>query len=155
MKRINFEKIFCLISIIFILSCCLFYGTRFINLYKENKKIETIEKNSLVKVIKENNSENEYFKSVNGENYFTKKTANNYLLYSNILWRIIKVNNDNSLTVISDHSLTSLAFGMNTTYSESQVYKWLNKTEDEYSGILEKSLNNIETYLQKQIHVLT
>jgi len=149
MKRINFEKIFCLISIIFILSCCLFYGTRFINLYKENKKIETIEKNSLVKVIKENNSENEYFKSVNGENYFTKKTANNYLLYSNILWRIIKVNNDNSLTVISDHSLTSLAFGMNTTYSESQVYKWLNKTEDEYSGILEKSLNNIETYLQK------
>ena len=84
MKKLSFQKIFCFISFIFILSCCIFYGTRFIKLYLENKETETIEKNSLVKVLKENNSENDNFKSVNGQNYFTNNEESNYLLYSNI-----------------------------------------------------------------------
>ena len=149
MKKLSFEKIFCFISILFILSCCIFYGTRFIKLYLENKKVEITEKNTLTKAIKDNNTSNENFKSVNGQNYFTEDADNNYLLYSNILWRIIKINDDNSITAISNNSLTSLAYGKNEKYKESYVYKWLNETNDKYSGILEKSLNNIETYLQK------
>ena len=149
MKKLSFEKLFCFISILFILSCCIFYGTRFIKLYLENKKVEITEKNTLTKAIKDNNTSNENFKSVNGQNYFTEDADNNYLLYSNILWRIIKINDDNSITAISNNSLTSLAYGKNEKYKESYVYKWLNETNDKYSGILEKSLNNIETYLQK------
>ena len=149
MKKLSFEKIFCFISILFILSCCIFYGTRFIKLYLENKKVEITEKNTLTKALKDNNTSNENFKSVNGQNYFTEDADNNYLLYSNILWRIIKINDDNSITAISNNSLTSLAYGKNEKYKESYVYKWLNETNDKYSGILEKSLNNIETYLQK------
>ena len=149
MKKLSFEKLFCFISILFILSCCIFYGTRFIKLYLENKKVEITEKNTLTKALKDNNTSNENFKSVNGQNYFTEDADNNYLLYSNILWRIIKINDDNSITAISNNSLTSLAYGKNEKYKESYVYKWLNETNDKYSGILEKSLNNIETYLQK------
>ena len=61
------------VSILFIASCCIFYGGRFIKLYLANKKEEYEEKNSLVKLVKESNEENENFKSVNGENYFTGK----------------------------------------------------------------------------------
>ena len=149
MKIINIQKIFCFISILFITSCCIFYGTRFIKLYLENKKTETIEKNSLVKVLKENNSENDNFKSVNGQNYFTNNEESNYLLYSNILWRIIKVNSDNSLTVITDNAISSLAYGKELDFNNSHIFNWLNKTDKDLSGILENSLNEPETYLQK------
>lgn len=141
MKRLSFQKIFCFLSFLFILSCCIFYGTRFVKLYLENHKTEIIEKNSLVKVLKENNINNELFKSVNGINYFTGNDNTNYLLYANILWRIMKVNSDNSLTIISDKALTSLAYSKTDDYKNSEIYKWLNKTDKELSGILENSLN--------------
>ena len=147
MKKLSFQKIFCFLSLLFILSCCVFYGGRFLKLYLENRKTEISEQNSLFKVLKENNEENENFKSVNGINYFTGKDDNNYLSYAGILWRIIKVNSDNSLTVISDKAVTSLAYSKTDSFNNSQVFKWLNKSEAEYSGILEKSLNL--DYLQK------
>ena len=149
MKKLSFQKIFCFISFLFILSCCIFFGTRFIKLYLANKKEEIIEKNSLVKVLKEDNQTNDDFKSVNGENYFTGKTESNYLLFSNILWRIIKINDDNSLTAISNNAITSLAYGKDLSIKESHSFNWLNKTDKEYSGILEKNLNT--EYLQKTI----
>ena len=144
MKKINFQKIFCFISFLFILSCCIFYGTRFIKLYLQEKKVETIEKNSLVKVIRDNNNKSNNFKEINGTEYFINDSNNNYILYSNLLWRIIKINNDNSITVI-----TSLAFGEYLNYENSYVFNWLNSNDNKYSGILEKQLNKIDTYLQK------
>ena len=149
MKKLSFQKIFCFLSFLFILSCCVFYGSRFIKLYLQNRKIEIEEKNSLIKVLKENNMDNEYFKSVNGQNYFTSKTDNNYLLYSGIIWRIIKVNDDNSLTAISENAISSLAYGKDNKFNESHIFNWLNKNDSDYSGILEKNLNNIDKYLQK------
>ena len=111
MRKLSFQKIFCFFSVLFILGCFLYYGSRFVKLYLENKERETVEKNTLAKIIKDNNEDNESFKSINGENYFIKNTTNNYLWYSNILWRIIKVNGDNSVTVISENALSSLAYG--------------------------------------------
>ena len=121
MKKLNIQKIFCFLSFLFILSCCIFYGTRFLTLYLKNKKIEIEEKNSLVKVLREKNQENVNFKVVNGLNYFTNNDESNYLEYSNILWRIIKINSNNSITVISNNSLTSLAYGKNLDYKNSKI----------------------------------
>lgn len=149
MKKETIKHLFCYFSFLFILSCCVFYSTRFIKFYLKEKEKQNIEKNTLVKVIKENNIENDNFKDINNIKYFINDSNNNYLLYSNILWRIIKINDDNSLTLISNNSLTSLAFGENTEYNNSYINKWLNKTDNEYSGILEKQLNKVDTYLQK------
>lgn len=151
MKKNIIQKTFCYISFLFILSCCIFYGTRFIKLYIANEKQQNIEKNTLVKVIKDNNLNNEKFKTINNIKYFINDSNNNYLMYSNIIWRIIKVNEDNSITVISDNAVTSLSFGNKVEYSSSFINKWLNTSDEEYSGILEKHLNNKETYLQKTI----
>ena len=136
MKKLSFQKIFCFLSILFILSCCVFYGGRFVTLFLENKKEEIKEKDSLIKKIRENNEKNNNYKTVNGINYFTGNDENNYLMYSNILWRIIKVNSDNSLTVISDSSLTSLAFSKSDSLNDSKIFTWLNKSDKELSGIL-------------------
>lgn len=149
MRKLSVRKIFNFISFLFILSCCIFYGTRFIKYYFESKKVEVVEKNSLVKVIRENNSESDKFKNINGSEYFIDDSDNNYLLYSNILWRIIKINDNNSISVISDSSLVSLAYGEVESYTDSYINKWLNISDEEYSGILESNLNNKETYLEK------
>lgn len=151
MKKLSFKKIFCFVSFIFLLSCCIFYGTRFVKLYLENKKIENIEKNSLVKVIRENNNENENFKNINGSEYFINSSDVNYLLYSNVLWRIVKVNNDNTIMVISDSSLTSLAYGKEVNFVDSYINKWLNYDDSKYSGILEMNLNEKDNYLVKTV----
>ena len=148
MKKISFQKVFCFISFLFILSCCIFYGTRFIKYYLEEKSTASKEAHTLAKKIKDKNINSETFKQINGQDYFTDNSNNNYLWYSNILWRIIKVNSDNSITAISESSLTSLAAGDTLKFQESYINKWLNYNEEEYTGILEKNLNQVETYLQ-------
>ena len=41
-RKLNWQKIFNLISFTFILACIIFYGTRFIRLYLQNNKKEEI-----------------------------------------------------------------------------------------------------------------
>lgn len=145
-RKLNVQKIFNLVSLAFLLACVIFYGGRFIKLYIENNKVE--ETNSIAKEIKENNKDNDSLKNINNEYYFSGTNIDNYVSYSNLLWRIIRINNDNSITMILDSSITSLAKGENKNYESSYINKWLNKQEtEEYTGILEKNLNNMNKYL--------
>ena len=149
MRKISYQNIFCFLSILFIGTCCIFYGSRFIKLHFENEKVVSKSKNSLAEKIANNNKNNNNYKQINNEYYFIGNAENNYLEYSNILWRIIKINKNNEILAISDSSLTSLAYG-NTEFKKSYINKWLNNIEnDEYSGILEKVLNNKEELLIK------
>ena len=97
-RKLNFQKIFNLISAMFILACCIFYGTRFLKLYIANNKVEKI--TVLADNIKDNNKDSESFKQINEDYYFTGEVENNYVKYSNILWRIVKVNSDKSVTLV-------------------------------------------------------
>jgi len=146
-KQLSIQKIFCFISILFIATCCIIYGTRFIKLYLENKKQHSEARNSLAEKIQKNNKDNENFKQINDDYYFVKDEENNYLEYSNILWRVFKITKDNKILAISDSSLSSLAYGQDKSFKESYVNLWLNTSEKEYSGILDRSLNNYQTYL--------
>ena len=67
-------------------------------------------------------------------------------MYSNILWRIIKVNNDNTIKLISNDVITYLSYGQND-YENSYMNTWLNKTDDDNTGILENLLNTPYNYL--------
>ena len=144
-RKLNIQKVFNLVSAMFILACCIFYGTRFIKLYIANNKVEKI--TVLADNIKDNNKDNELFKQINEDYYFTGESENNYVKYSNILWRIIKINNEKSVTLVADSSLTSLNPGTTTTYEKTYINKWLNKSTEDKTGILETNLNNPEKYL--------
>ena len=142
-RKLNWQKIFNLISFTFILACIIFYGTIFIKLYLENNKKEEIK--VLADNIKDNN--NETLKNINGDYYFTGKDVNNYIKYSNIIFRIIKINKDNTITIVSDKPITSLAKGNNNNYNSSYINNWLNNLNKENTGILENNLNNPSKYL--------
>jgi len=149
MKKLNYQNIFCFISILFITACSMFYGTRFIKLYLENKQDTNKAKDSLAEKITNTNKDSNTFKNINDEYYFINDADNNYLEYSNIIWRIIKITDNNEIIAISNNSLSSLAFGKDTTYKESYINKWLNSSTEEHTGILENILNNKEEYLTK------
>ena len=147
-RKISIQKIFCLTSFIFILTCCLWYGGRFVYFYKENKKINIQEANTIVKILKTENHDKETFKQYNKEYYFYQDTKNNYITYSNILWRIVKINEDNSILLVTDKPITNLAYGTNNTnYKDSNILNWLNKNNKN----LEQKLNKPEKYLSKNI----
>lgn len=143
-KKVSIQKIFNLISFIFILSCILFYGIRFIKLYKENNTVAEVL--YIKDTIKNNNEGNDNFKNINGDYYFYGNEINNYISYSNLLWRIIKVSSDGTTVISLDNSITSLA-NNTTDFKNENIYKWLNKTKDKNTGILEELLNNSDKYL--------
>jgi len=145
-RKISVQKIFNLVSFVFLLTCCIFYGGRFIKLYLENEEQVVVEANTLGKSLKENNED--ILKNINGEYYFNGDVESNYVTYSGILWRVIKIGENNVITLVSDNSLTSLAFGEDKSYEESHINKWLNKNDNENSGILENNLNSMITYLK-------
>lgn len=126
-RKLNVQKTFCTISAGFILACIIFYGFRFISLYLENKKNLKVDENTLSKVIIDNNNNDENFKNVNNDYYFTNDTDDNYVLYSNILWRIVKVNSDKTIKLISNDNLSYLAFDNEIdTFANSYINRWLN-----------------------------
>ena len=145
-RKLSGQKIFCFISFIFLLVCCLFYGGRFIKLYLENNKNDEDTNNKLVSTIIENSNENMVKKD--DTYYFYKNVSNNYVSYSNLKWRIVKIH-DNSIVLISDKTLTSIAYKEDSSFENSYVNKWLNSSNEDYSGILENVLNNKESYLIK------
>lgn len=148
--KVDYQKLFNTISIGFICACILFYGARFTSLYIKNKKVEVENVNTLYKVIFNTNYGKENFVDIGGNHYFKNEVDNNYVTYSNILWRIIRINADNSVTLISENPLVSLAYKEEVNFEESYLNKWLNITEEEENtGILEYNLNNPDKYLLK------
>ena len=146
---INKQKIFIFISFIFLLVCVLWYGGRAIYFYLDSRKTIENEDKLLAQLIVDKNYGTDNFKKINGDSYFYNDAKSNYLTYSNILWRIIKVTKDNEIVLISENPLTVLAYGEDKNLKSSYITKWLNDKNTDDSGILEKNLNNVDNYLMK------
>lgn len=147
-KKIDKQKMFWAISIAFLFSCILFYGGRLIyyyNVYHPNKGGS--DESNFYQVLLDDNYEKEYFKNIDGNYYFTGNDVNNYVKYSNILFRIVKLNGNGNVFLITDKSISSLAMGENKTFKDSYIYEWLNDTEEDNTGIFFNVLNNSSNYL--------
>lgn len=159
-KGFLFQFIFCTLSVIFIIGCCIFYGTRLIKYYKiynptdENgKKTEYLYMN-----IVKNNSvvyEGEGLYMTGGNYIYKGMKVDNYVNYSNMIWRIIKINTDNTIDIALDSSINELKWNNDiTTYDKSDVNGYLNDVFLKYldTSYLEKSticlddIKNIKEY---------
>ena len=124
------EKIFCLVSIIFILGCCLFYGYRLIKYYKifnppktDNSGLLSVEipkKSTLV-------TEGDGLYRLNGSYIYRGEVENNYLKYSGLMFRILKINYGSTIEIILDNSINTIAWGKNSDYKTSDINKYLNE----------------------------
>lgn len=140
LKKGIFQTIFCLISLIFIIGCCIFYGSRLIKYYRiYNPKTETGEVVSLLHNEFAQKSpivfEGEGLYRENGLYVYKGENVNNYVKYSNMLWRIIRSNADGSLEIILDDYINILAWDFKgNEYIKSDIHTYLNE-------VFVKSLN--------------
>lgn len=142
-RKLSIQKTFSTISAGFILACCIFYGSRFVKLYLENEKNLKGNEDALVNKVIEENEKEDTFKKINGNYYFNGNPENNYVVYSNILWRIVKINSDNTMKLISEDILTYLPYSDNlTNFKDSYISQWLNDKDEDEAGILLKELDN-------------
>lgn len=148
-RVINWQKIFSFVSFIFIIICILWYGGRFIYFYLDSKKTTSEVSDTFATSLIANNKDNGNLKKVNDDYYFNGSIDNNYVTYSNMIWRIVKIDSKNRITLISENVIGTLNMGDND-YDKSNVIYWLNKVKDiNNSGILENVLSDTDKILTK------
>jgi len=85
---------------------------------------------------------------IDGTRYVTGTNPNNYLWYSGKLWRIVAINSDNTIKLVTQGNMTTIAWSIetetvndvityNTVYENSQIHNWL---KNEFSQTLEPSV---------------
>lgn len=132
-KKTAFQALFCLISALFILGCIVFYGYRFIKYYRiYNPKVESgdgsilLAKDIVGKTEFDDEAINGLFSS-SGNYIYKGNVDNNYIKFNNMLWRIVRINADNSLDIILDDYITLLPWNKEADeFKKSEIYKYLN-----------------------------
>lgn len=152
-KKLKLKKknIIIFLDILFLICCVFFYGFRLIHYYKiENPKIDkklslyemvTLEKN-ITSIASGLYKEKDTY-------YYKGKDINNYVLYSGRIWRVISVDKDNNIKLISDESQTSLVFGVDSNYENSYIRSWLNDSDNDIKSFYE-SLENTNILVDTQ-----
>lgn len=142
-KGLVIQASFWFISLAFIIGCFIFYGIRFVKYYKlfnpkdENGKAVQLIGNHITSgatfVY-----EGEGLYLMNGNYIYKGKEVNNYVKYSNFIWRILKINEDKSIDIILDDSINNLKWNNKiSSYSDSDINTYLN---DYFLNMLNKDL---------------
>lgn len=157
-KAPKIQTIFSIVSIVFILACCIFYGTRLVKYYKiYNPKSETGE--SLINlgtgII--SNSPIVYEGDglyINSGNYIYKgENVNNYILVNNMIFRIIKINNDKTIDIVLDEYINKLNWDLEIKeFKDTYISEYLNQ---EFLSILDTDILNKTSVCTNQINAIT
>ncbi len=133
-KKLKFKKglgqtIFCLISFLFMVGCFVFYGSRMIHYYKiynpKGSKQEPLATSIMKKASVVYEGAGIYKES--GNYLYKGKDVNNYLKFSNLIWRIVKIANDNTVEIVLDDPLNIMAFDFGTSnFDDSDISDYLN-----------------------------
>lgn len=134
--------IFNILSILFILSMFIIYGYRLVHFYKIEHMVYENSESKLYEVLINNkgiDGTDEGLQKKDNGYIYGSKSDNNYVYYAGRMWRIISIDENNNIKMITDEVQTILGWDKGE-FEDSDIYKWLNKGEDEHSGIFEKSL---------------
>ena len=139
-KYTAFEKTFLTISILFIIGCFAFYGYRTYHYYHLTHDIvSNITLKDKLTSLNNIAYQNDGLYEKNGYFYYKGVNVNNYVYYSGRLFRIIDI--DKNIRMIEENNETNLIWGVDSTYSDSSIKKWL----DNYLN----SLKDYDVYLTK------
>ena len=160
-RRLRYDKIFICISVIFLLTLICIYGYRLIHFYKlERSEVNTptvVEnKNFYDVLISKVSNENDDVISAKDNNfklddstneyYFYGKVNNNYVYYSGRYFRILGIDKDKNIKLITEDVQTSLSYGDEYNFNNSLINKWLN-IGNKNEGIFYYSLEDTDKYL--------
>lgn len=131
---------FILVSTIFILGCVGFYGYRLIHYYRiEHPKGAPVKYEKLYDRLLLNYDSSDGLYKDQDAYYFKGNIENNYVSYSGRIWRIISLDEEHNIKLITEDAQTLLSYG--DGYENSYVHKWLNmdiedETHESFYGTL-------------------
>lgn len=135
------QKIFNLISLSIIIFFGLFYLSRLIYFKILNDK-KIVYSDLLAEQVKQRTYKYEAVPTLTIEDdvyRFVNEAKNNYVKFMGYIWRIVKVNDDNTITMITENNIISLAYNSDN-FENSQIKNWLN-VSDKYTGIFYNTLD--------------
>ena len=146
-RKIKKQLIFNLISIFIIAIFGTYYLGRLIYFKKESEK-QVVYSDILAKRIVERIYKYDVNPSLIKKNNiyrYVNDASDNYVKFMGYNWRIVKINQDNTITMITEDPIISLAYGNITSYTDSQINRWLNPYDAEkYTGIFYNIINRIK-----------
>ena len=119
------EKIFLIISILFIIGCFIFYGYRTYHYYHlTHDEVKNITLKEKLTALNNLAYQNDGLYEKDGYFYYKGSNVDNYVFYSGRLFRIIDIND--GIRMIEDETSTNLVWTISSDYENSNIYKWLN-----------------------------
>ena len=152
----KFRILFNVLSIVFLSILCLFYGYRLLYYYKiEHPKNVKAEIKLYEKLVSTQGIEGmNYGLQKDGDEYYYAAGSNdNYLYYLGRMWRIVGIDKDGNIKLITDEVQTILPYNINDNFDESDINTWLNINDNEYSGMFEKSLKGTVNIVKQNDNV--
>ena len=153
------QIIFCSLSALFILGCCIFYGLRFVKYYRiYNPKVEANGEgvflaNYIIGQTEYATGDEPGLFSSSGNYIYKGNVDNNYVKYNNMLWRIVRINSDKSIDIILDDYISILPWNSGVkSFSESEIFKYLN---NEFLNNFDKDLLTTVSFCTNEITELT
>lgn len=146
-----YRVLFNFFSVLFLLTLVIFYGYRLIHFYMlehksyENKVVPFYEKLIDTKAI---DGTNKGLQTKDDGYMYASLSDDNYVYYLGKMWRIISIDKNNNIKLITDEGQTILNWNQKDNFDISNINEWLNKTDAAYSGVFEKSLKNEEVMKQ-------
>lgn len=147
-KQRIYESII-IINIIWVLLLAGYYGFRLVYYYhiehqvvaKTNLLVDTLtlDKNVVAEGDGLYHEDNHYV--------YKGNVTNNYVYYSGLRWRIIGIDQDDHIRLVTDEAVTTLYYG-SKGYQDSYIRNWLvPKDELEHTGIFLQNLNDANTFI--------
>ena len=153
-KVLKITPVLVLLNILIIIIICVFYLFRLIKYYRLEHNTKPGESTTLVNEVLKKQSYLDLTKGLvldEKTNVYTYmgNINDNYVSYSGMLFRIMSVDENKNIKLVSDDILTYMYSGLENGYDKSFVIKWLNSTDENYSGIFENVLYDRENILVK------
>ena len=152
------QTLFCIISLIFILGCCGYYGSRLYKYYKiynpKNEQGEVL-LNLSSKIIDDTEiqTSDDGLYLINGNYVFKGKNVDNYILVGDVLFRIIRINSDKSMDLVMDEYVNRIEWNKEITdYEKSSIKKYL---EDKILPIVKSDYLVKTSYCTDKIYELS
>lgn len=143
-KKYHLKKqfLFQIISIIFILSFGCIYLGRMFYYHQESLKPIILSDTLASHLIEEEELHQDNLLVLTNDIYrYVGNVTSNHVRYKGLIWRIVRINEDNSITMVTEDVITYLPY---TSSFETYVLGWLNDFDKPYTGIFEKSLESKE-----------
>ena len=152
------EFLFNFISLVVLIGIGVYFGYRSLYYYSKQNMILEEEAMTLNGLIINNNQVvqgNEEGLHQDSDGYYFKgNVPNNYVIFANRAFRVIRINNDNTVRLVAEDLAATFMWGEDSSYLTSNVYNWLNQTDLPHSGTYYQTIPSPEEFLVKTKYTL-